>query len=126
VITLIATNTDVLYAGYDELNKVAKALAVNIQVVSNVKSRLAEIAGMDFQQPLQKVIDDTGHQMDFCRMLCCSLDTICQSYISCEQRIFDRCEDSIIYYEQPPARFVDLASTMGLLHELSFHKEGGA
>ena len=74
---------------------------------------------------LQKSLNDIEQQAEWCRKLGRSLDAICQSYLTCENRILDYCEGSITYYEQPETKFIDLSTASALLRELSFSTDGG-
>lgn len=126
MILLIVTDADRLYAGCDALRIVYIELVSNGQVITDVKGQLSAIAGMeDICRSLQRLIGAIDNQVGQCRRLSQSLDIICQTYTSCENRILDRCEDVVIRYEQPPTEFVDLSSATELLREISFHMDGG-
>ncbi len=123
---MIATNTERLYAGYDALRMVYTALRANVQVIAEIKDQLSAITGMDdIRHSLLRLADAMDAQAGQSLRLFQSLDIICQTYVSCENRILDRCENALIYYEQPPASFVDLSSATALLRELSFHMDEG-
>lgn len=123
---MIATNADRLYVGYDAMRIVYTALVSNGQVIADVKGQLSAVAGMETVcHSLQRLIDAVDIQAGQCWRLFQSLDIICQTYISCENRILDRCENVLTHYAQPPAEFVNLSSATALLKELSFHLDGG-
>lgn len=123
---LIASNTDILYAGYDELKKTVSSLMAVEQTVGEVRAQLSGASGMGaIQGLLQKAAGAIENETDALHELYRSLDMICQTYTSCEQRILARCEDTLIYYEQPQTEFVELASAASLLQELSFRIDGG-
>lgn len=123
---MIATNADRLYVGCDALRIVYTALMSNGQVIADVKGQLSAVVGMEATcYSLQKLIDSVDTQAGQCRRLAQSLDIICQTYVSCENRILDQCENVLTRYAQPPAEFVDLSPATALLRELSFHIDGG-
>lgn len=123
---MIATNTDQLYRSYDSFKGIYTTLISHTQEISHVKEQLAATAGLeDICLSLQRSLSDIEIQADCCRKLGQSLDVICQSYLSCENRILDCCEGSISRYDQPETRFVDLAAASALLQELSFSMDGG-
>ncbi len=123
---MIATNTERLYAGYDALRMVYTALRANVQVIAEIKDQLSAITGMDdIRHSLLRLADAMDAQAGQSLRLFQGLDIICQTYVSCENRILDRCENALVYYEQPPASFVDLSSATALLRELSFHMDEG-
>lgn len=123
---LIATNTDQLYMAYDSFKGIYTALTSQLQSTSHVKEQLAATEGMtDICLSLQRSLSDIEVQIECCRKLGQALDTICQSYLSCEDRILDCCEGSISHYDQPETRFIDLSSASALLQELSFSTDGG-
>lgn len=126
VILLIATNTNQLYTAHDSFGTVSAALTSHAQAISYIKGQLSATAGMtEICLSLQKSLNDIEAQAEYCRKLGQCLDAICQSYLTCENRILDYCEGSIIYYEQPETKFVDLSTASALLRELSFSTDGG-
>lgn len=126
MILLIAANTDRLYMGCDALRMVYTALRSNVQVLTEIRDQLSTVTGMDdVCHSLLKLADTVDAQAAQSLRLFQSLDIICQTYVSCENRILDRCENALVYYEQPPASFVDLSSATELLRELSFHMDEG-
>lgn len=126
MILLIATNTDRLYTGCDALRMVYTALRSNVQVLAEIRDQLSAVTGMDdICHSLLRLTDAVDAQAGQSLRLFQSLDIICQTYVSCENRILDRCENALVYYEQPKASFVDLSSATALLRELSFHMDEG-
>lgn len=123
---MIATDADRLCTGCDALRIAYTTLVSDIQVMAEVRGQLAAITGMeDICHALQALSAAADTQAGQCHVLSQSLDIICQTYASCENRILDRCENALVYYEQPPVKFVDLSSATALLRELSFHMDGG-
>lgn len=126
MILLIATNPERLALSGDELRATYSSLISNEQAIATIKSQLSAVSGMDkICHSLNMVIDAIEAQAEHCQKLYQGLDTICQLYASCENRIIDRCENALVCYEQPPADFVDLVPTAALLKELSFQIDGG-
>ena len=123
---MIATSTDQLYTAHDSFRTVCAALTSHMQAISDTKAQMSAAAGMtEICLSLQKSLNDIEQQAEWCRKLGRSLDAICQSYLTCENRILDYCEGSITYYEQPETKFIDLSTASALLRELSFSTDGG-
>ena len=123
---MIATDADRLYSGCDALRVMYKILLSNMQIIADTRGQLSSIAGMETTCcTLQRLAHMVDMQADQCRRLSQSLDIICQTYVSCENRVLDRCENVLACYKQPVAKFVDLSSAAALLEELSFRIDGG-
>lgn len=123
---MIATNADRLCTGCNALRIAYTTLMSDVQVVAEVRGQLSAVTGMeDICNSLQALVDAADTQAGQCQRLSQSLDIICQTYVSCENRILNRCENTLVCYEQPPVKFVDLSSATALLRELSFHMDGG-
>lgn len=126
VIQLIASNTSQLYTSYDTLKAICTSLSAEEQTIFDIQRQLSTISGMEnichFIHTITATMDT---QIEQCKKLYQSLDTICQMYAACENRVLDYCEGTLIHYEQPPTEFINLASTANLLRNLSFHLDSG-
>lgn len=116
---------DHLYTGYYALKTVYAALTSNGQAVSDLRGQISLVMGMEgVCNDLDALANSMDAQAKQCQRLFQSIDIICQTYASCENRILDRYENVMIHYEQSPAKFVDLTSAASILSEFLFHVDG--
>lgn len=121
---MISINPDRLYAGYGELKSVYGSLCTLSSTVLEIRNRLSNTSGMTSSiDLLNRANSNIGDYIEQCRRLCQGMDTVCQLYVSCENRVLDSGENAIIHYSQPSTTFVDLSATVDILHEFSFTKE---
>lgn len=123
---MIFVSTNHLYSGYGELRSVCGSLWNILSDVQEIWKRVSEVSGMaDVVDLLHQTNNELCSCIDQCRWLCQSLDTICQFYQSCENRIFDYGESAIIHYSYQPTAFLDLSAATEILGEFSFVEERG-
>lgn len=126
VVQLTFIDTRRLCSASDALGEFCAALRGCQDEVSSVQKRLADTVELEIPcSSLDKAVRRIECQLQVCRRLYQSVESICQAYDACENRVLDYCENGIVRYEQPPAEFYDLSSAIGLLQELSFLADGG-
>ena len=123
---MISVNTNHLYSGYEELKSVCGSLWNIASDMQEIRKCVSEVSGMaDAVALLHQPNNELCTYVDQCRWLCQSLDTICQLYQSCENRILDYGESAIIHYSYQPTAFLDLSAATEILGEFSFVEERG-
>lgn len=122
---MIFLNADRLYAGYDEFMSACELMTALSSTASDVQNRISDISGMENAAGLlQRTNSDMYDLIERARRLCQCIDTVCQYYISCENRVQDYGENATVRFPHPSTTFVDLTATAGVLREFLFTTEG--
>ena len=122
---MISVNIDRLYAGNGELKSAFDAFYELIPIITRVKNRLSDMSvTADSIALLNQVCSNVGEYANQCSCLYQSMDAICQTYASFENRVLDFGEGAVVYYSQIPVAFVDLSASAEILHEFLFVEEG--